>query len=75
MHLSALRMGAMKTKDAITLAGSTSGLAKILGITTAAICQWGENVPRLRVYELRDARPEWFLADRKRTQVTRAAQK
>lgn len=63
----------MRTKDAISLAGSPSALAKILGITTAAICQWGENVPRLRVFELREARPEWFLAERKRRAPGEAA--
>ncbi|GAB3763608.1 hypothetical protein GCM10028796_17410 [Ramlibacter monticola] len=50
----------MKTARAIKLAGSPSALAKLLGITPSAISQWGDEIPPLRQYELRDLRPEWF---------------
>lgn len=50
----------MKTQDAIDLAGSRSALARILGLTPSAITQWGDEIPKLRVYELRELRPEWF---------------
>lgn len=44
----------MKTEFAIKAFGSSVALAKALGITPSAISQWGEDVPRLRVYELRE---------------------
>lgn len=53
----------METKTAIDRAGSATALAEILGITLSAISQWGANVPELRVYKLRELRPEWFVAD------------
>lgn len=54
----------MKTKQAIHLAGSPTALARIFGITSAAVHQWGEDLPRLRLYELREKRPEWFKETR-----------
>lgn len=53
----------MDTKKAIEKAGSTTALAGILGISVAAVSQWGERVPDQRVWQLRVLRPEWF-ADR-----------
>jgi hypothetical protein len=51
----------MKTKQAISLAGGTTkALADLLGITSGAISQWGEEVPESRVWQLRVLRPEWF---------------
>ena len=50
----------MQTKTAITLAGNATELAEILNITLSAISQWGENIPELRVYKLRELRPDWF---------------
>lgn len=50
----------MKTKDAIDLAGSAAALARLLNITQGAVCQWGENVPDLRVYRLKELYPKWF---------------
>jgi DNA-binding transcriptional regulator YdaS (Cro superfamily) len=50
----------MKTQDAIRLAGSGVQLAKLLGITQAAVAQWGENVPKAREWQLRLLKPEWF---------------
>ena len=50
----------MKKTEAIQLAGSQSDLAKLLGITQAAVSQWGENVPMARVWQMKDLKPEWF---------------
>ena len=49
----------MKTKYAIKMAGSAAALAKLLGLTDSAISQWGETVPELRVYKLRELKPDW----------------
>jgi len=49
----------MDKQTAITLAGSQSELAKILGITRAAVNHW-KTIPKLRIYQLRELRPEWF---------------
>ena len=50
-----LRIGAMRTEDAIKEFGnSVRELAEALGITREAIYQWGEEVPPLRAYEIRD---------------------
>lgn len=35
-------------------------LARILDITPAAVCQWGETIPEPREWQLRVLRPEWF---------------
>lgn len=50
----------MKTQQAIDLAGSTKGVAVLLGITSGAVSQWGESVPDNRVWQLRVLRPNWF---------------
>jgi len=44
----------MKTSEAIKLFGSVKALADALEITVHAIYQWGESVPELRVYQIRD---------------------
>jgi len=49
------------TKDQLVhLAGSQTELAKILGINRAAVCQW-KTVPELRMRQLKDLRPQWFV--------------
>lgn len=51
----------MKTEQAIQLAGGTAAaLARLLGVTDGAISQWGEYVPRARVWQLMVMKPEWF---------------
>lgn len=42
----------MTKNEAIEIFGSASALAKALGISLAAVSQWGEFVPPLRVYQL-----------------------
>lgn len=51
-----LRMlGMMRTEDAIRhFDNSVRSLAEALGITREAVYQWGDTVPRLRAYEIRD---------------------
>ena len=44
----------MKTKDALDAFGSVRELAAALGISVPAIYQWGEDVPPLRAYQIRD---------------------
>jgi predicted transcriptional regulator len=44
----------------IALAGSQSDLAKLLGISQAAVSQW-KTVPKARVWQLKLLRPDWFL--------------
>ena len=50
----------MDKNKAIRLAGSQIELAKILGISQAAISQWKE-IPQARVWQLQLLHPEWFL--------------
>ena len=50
----------MTKEDAIKLAGSQSELARILGISEPAVSQWKEQIPELRLRQLKDLRPEWF---------------
>jgi predicted transcriptional regulator len=52
---------ARMTKQQLTqLAGSQAELAKILGINRSAVCQW-KTVPELRLRQLKDLRPQWFV--------------
>ena len=62
----------METKHAIELAGSPAALAKMLGISAAAVSQWGQTIPKARVWQLKVIRPEWFRTDGKRIVVTEA---
>jgi DNA-binding transcriptional regulator YdaS (Cro superfamily) len=50
----------MKKEQAIKLAGSQSELAKLLNISQPAVSMWGENVPKMRVWQLLVLKPEWF---------------
>ena len=50
----------MDKQKFIALAGSQSELAKLLGISQAAVSQWRE-IPKGRVWQLRVLKPEWFL--------------
>lgn len=44
----------MKTTEAINLFGGVAKLAKALGISVQAVYQWGDVIPPLRVYEIRE---------------------
>jgi DNA-binding transcriptional regulator YdaS (Cro superfamily) len=50
----------MDKHKAITLAGSQSELARILGITRAAVNNW-KTLPKGRLYQLMVLRPDWFI--------------
>jgi predicted transcriptional regulator len=50
----------MTKEQATKLAGSQSELARILGISRAAVSQW-RQMPEGRVWQLKVLRPEWFL--------------
>lgn len=50
----------MDTATAIKLAGTQSALARLLGISQAAVAQWGASVPQGRVWQLKVLRPYWF---------------
>ena len=50
----------MTKEQAIKLAGSQVELALMLGISQAAVSQWGVNVPEMRVWQLKVIKPEWF---------------
>jgi hypothetical protein len=50
----------MKTKFAISLFGTVSDLAAALNISVQAVYKWGDEVPKLRQYELRELRPDIF---------------
>jgi hypothetical protein len=50
----------MDKQKAITLAGSQSELARILGITRAAVHNW-KTIPTGRLYQLMVLRPDWFV--------------
>jgi len=52
----------MKTETAIHLAGGTTALASLLGITPGAVSQWGEEIPDAREWQLRVIQPAWFNA-------------
>lgn len=53
-------MSRMTKAEAVRRAGSQQALADVLGISRQAVCAWGENVPKMRVYQLKVVRPAWF---------------
>jgi hypothetical protein len=57
----------MEKKTAIRLAGNQTKLANILGISQAAIAQWGEDVPLMRIYQLKSLKPKWFKNQKKKS--------
>jgi hypothetical protein len=50
----------MNTQTAIQLAGSKAKLARLLGVSRAAVTQYHAVLPPKRVDRLRQAHPEWF---------------
>jgi DNA-binding transcriptional regulator YdaS (Cro superfamily) len=44
----------VKTSEAVQRYGSKAAIARLLGIKPASVSEWGENVPELRVYQLRE---------------------
>ena len=55
----------MKTKDAVDyFGGSKTELANALGVDRSAITLWGEDVPRLRQYQIEILTKGALKADR-----------
>jgi predicted transcriptional regulator len=50
----------MTKQQLVQLAGSQSELARLLKITRAAVSLW-KTVPELRMRQLKDLRPDWFV--------------
>lgn len=52
----------MKAKTYIKLAGGTRRLGQLFKppVTRQAVQQWKKKMPMLRIYQLRDIRPDWF---------------
>ena len=44
----------MKKSEAIAIFGSAANLARELKISKAAVSGWGERIPELRVYQIRE---------------------
>jgi hypothetical protein len=53
-------MLSMNTQIAIQLAGSKAKLARLLGVSRAAVTQYQAVLPPKRIDRLRQAHPEWF---------------
>lgn len=51
----------MKKETAIQLAGSRAKLARLLGVTRAAVTQYKTVLPPKRINRLRETHPEWFV--------------
>ncbi len=51
-------MNLIKKKDGIAIAGSAAKLARVLGVSRAAITQWGEWMPPFRAMQLKEKMPE-----------------
>jgi predicted transcriptional regulator len=49
----------MNKEQLIKLAGSQCELAKLLGISQAAVSKWKE-VPQARLWQLKLLKPKWF---------------
>lgn len=53
----------MNTQAAVDIFGSVRALAAALNISVQAVYLWGDTVPKLRQYEIRELRPDAFNAD------------
>jgi hypothetical protein len=49
----------MDKKYFIEKAGTPSKLARLLGVTRQAVNNW-QQIPKLRIFQLKVLRPEWF---------------
>jgi predicted transcriptional regulator len=48
----------MKKSDLVAVLGSQRALAALLDITPSAVSQWPEDLPELRIYQVRDKVPD-----------------
>lgn len=44
----------MTTQEAIKIFGSKNKMSKALGISRQAVSKWGDEVPELRMYQIRE---------------------
>ena len=56
-------MFVMKTSYAINKVGSVKELAALFGISVQAVYKWGDELPELRVYQLKNKKPEIFMPE------------
>lgn len=49
----------MNKTEAIQRAGTSAALARLLGISVAAVSQW-RDIPEKRIWQLKLLKPEWF---------------
>jgi DNA-binding transcriptional regulator YdaS (Cro superfamily) len=59
----------IQTNKAIDLAGSAKELADLLSITQSAVSQWGEYLPKARVWQLMAIRPAWFACEKTKAEA------
>lgn len=50
----------MKKSVAIRKAGSAVALSRLVGVSQSAVSQWGDTIPKARVWQLKLLRPAWF---------------
>lgn len=62
----------LRTEDVIRVIGGKSILADLLEIERSAVSQWGEYIPELRRYQLKELRPtlEREIAALRRSRVS-----
>ena len=56
----------MDKKQLIEKAGSQVALARLLGVSQAAISQW-KGIPEGRLWQLKAIKPEWFVPESEST--------
>jgi hypothetical protein len=57
----------MKTRDVLRVFGSYAEIARVLGISRQAVQSWGDDVPLLRSYQLREIMDEQGVPVSERT--------
>jgi len=50
----------IRKADLIEILGTHVAVAQVLGITRSAVSQWGEFIPELQEYRLRDRNPTLY---------------
>jgi hypothetical protein len=53
-------MQRMTKQDGIAIAGSAAKLARLLGVSRAAVTQWGDWMPPYRAFQLREKMPDKY---------------
>ena len=63
----------MDTSYLIKRAGGVPSLARLLGVSPQAVRQWGDTVPLLRVYQIKEIKPRWHAEWRRTQQIAESA--